>query len=355
MKRKLTAVVMCIMLLAGLTACGSMTEDPYGNYELDQYLKVGKYKGLEVDGIDIEVTKDEVDARIQQNLEAAKTTKELDSKAAVKNGDTVNIDYVGTKDGKKFDGGSAEGYDLEIGSNSFIEGFESGLVGKKVGETVKLNLKFPENYQAEELKGADVVFTVTINSAKRQEIPKYGLDFVKNTTKYKTLKEYENAVEKTLYNEKEAEAVNSQKTELWSQALKNTKVLKYPDEEVNAYIKFNSDQMDAMAKQYGMSRADVLAQYDFGDEDAFAAVNEDSSKLRVKQEMLLDYIADKEKLTYTDEEAEALQSDFEAQGYSEADIEKQTGRTMQEYLHIELMYQKVLDYLLENAAVKAVK
>lgn len=354
MKKKLAAIVVCGTLLAGLTACGSVTTDPYADYTLDEYLKVSEYKGLDVDGFEVTVTEDEVKARIDQNLEAAKTSKELDGDAVIENGDTVNIDYVGTKDGKKFDGGSAEGYDLQIGSNSFIDGFESGLVGKKVGDTVKLNLTFPEDYQEESLQGADVVFSVTINSATRQETPEYNLDFVKNTTDYKSLKDYESSVEKTLYDEKEAEEISNQKTELWSQALDNTEVLKYPDKEVNSYIEFNSDQMDQMATAYSMSRSDVLAQYDFGDEDEFAAVNEDSSKLRVKQEMLLEYIAEQENLTYTDEEAEKLKSDFETQGYNETSIQTQTGRTMEEYLHIELLYQKVLDFLLDNANVKAV-
>ena len=123
----------------------------------------------------------------------------------IKEGDTVNIDYVGKKDGKKFDGGSAEGYDLEIGSGSFIDGFEDGLIGKKIGDKVKLELTFPEDYGEASLAGQDVVFNVTINSATRMTVPEYDLANVKNTTEYDSIAAYEKAVEKENYKEKEAE------------------------------------------------------------------------------------------------------------------------------------------------------
>ena len=111
------------------------------------------------------------------------------------------------------------------------------------------------------------------------------------------------------------------------------------------------DQLDQTAKQYGVSREDMLKQYDLDDEDEFNAVNEDSSKLRVKQEMLIQYIADKENLSYTDKEKEALIKSFEAQGYDADAIEQQTGRTLEDYVHIELLYEKVLDFLLDNANI----
>lgn len=110
--------------------------------------------------------------------------------------------------------------------------------------------------------------------------------------------------------------------------------------------------MDVMAESYGISREDMLAQYDFADEKEFAAVNEESSKMRIKQEMLLEYIAAEEGIKYTDEEAKAQLEEFKKQGYDEAEIKKQTGRNADEYVHIELLYQKVLEFLVENAQIK---
>ncbi|MDO4485216.1 MAG: trigger factor [Bacillota bacterium] len=350
MKKKLLVLAMCLITAASLAACGSAMS--YDDYDLSEYIEPGKYKGLETEGYTVKVTDEEVDDKIQEQLEAAAETVTLVKNDEVKIGDTVNIDYVGTKDGKAFDNGSAEGYDLVIGSGSFIDGFETGLVNKKVGQEVKLELTFPEDYSTEELQGQDVVFDVKINSATRKVVPEYNKDFVKKNTEYDSVKEYEKAVEKELYDSKEDEAVQNQKEDLWSQALENTEVKKYPERELEHYIEFNDKQMDDMADAYGISREEMLSKYNFKDEEEFEKVNDESSKLRIKQEMLLEYIADKEGIEYTEEEKEKLLADFEKQGYDEDEIEEQTGRTADEYVHIELLYQKVLDFLLENAVIK---
>ena len=350
MKKKITVMLVCVLAAVGFTACGSSMS--YDDYDLAEYIEPGEYMGLEAEPYTVKVTEDDVDEEIQADLEAAAEKKELDKNTPIQNDDTVNIDYVGTKDGREFDGGSAEGYDLVIGSGSFIDGFESGLIGKKVGDKVKLELTFPEDYSTEELQGQDVVFDVTINSATRETVPEYDLDFVKNNTNYSSKEEYEKAVEKKLYDSREEEAVRTQQEEVWSQAVENTEVKKYPDRELENYIEFNDKQIDDMAETYGVSREEMLSQYGFESEDDFDKANDESSKLRVKQEMLLEYIADKEGIEYTDEEKQAQFDEFEKQGYDKAEIEKQTGRDADGYVHLELLYQKVLEFLVENAEIK---
>lgn len=351
MKKKLFCLVSSLVMTVCLTACGSSGVS-YDKYDLDEYIKVGEYKGLKVAGFSVKVTDDEVEAQIKSELEAASSSQKIAANDTIKSGDTVNIDYVGKKDGKAFDGGTAEGQDLEIGSGSFIDGFEDGLIGKKVGEKVKLELTFPEDYSAEDLAGQDVVFEVTINSATRPTVPEYDLDYVKQNTEYDTIEAYEKSVAKSLYESKEAEEISNQQTELWSQVLENTEVLQYPEKELDYYIEFNSTQIDDMAESYGVSREDMLEQYEFGSEEEFDAINEDSSKLRVKQEMLIEYIAAKEGLEYTDEEADEMVSSFRQMGYDEEMVKSQTGHDMDSYVRIELLYQKVLEFLLDNAVVK---
>ena len=330
MKKRLLIAAFYVFAMVGLAACSS-ADLSYDSYDLDEYLKVGDYKGLETAGYTISVTEEEIDAQIQSELQAAATTENIA--------------------GKTFDGGSAEGYDLTIGSGAFIDGFETGLIGKKVGGKTTLALTFPADYQQADLQGKAVEFTVTINSATRETVPAYDLDYVQNTTDYDTIEAYEAAVKEKLSANKESEAITTQQTDLWSKALDNTEVKKYPEKELDYYIQFNSDQMDEMAKSYGMSREDLLASYNFGDEKEFAAVNEDSSKLRVKQEMLIEYIAAKEGLDYTKKETKELIEQFEATGYDDKSIKQQTGRDMDDYVRIELLYQKVLDFLLENAEI----
>ena len=356
MKKKLFTtiglVLAAAMALTGLTGCGEDT-NPYSDLNLDDYLKVGEYKGVEVKEIDVTVSKNEIGDEIVAALEAAATDEKVKKGQPVENQDTVNIDYVGRIDGKEFEGGSAEGTDLVLGSGTFIDGFEDGLVGHKVGEKgIKLNLAFPLNYSSEELQGKDVVFTVDINSATRKVQPEYNLEFVKTQGDYESTEEYEEAVEKQLKASKKSEALESQKTEIWSQVLEDTEVKKYPKDMVQHYIDTYSAQIDTIAEEKDYTREEVMEQlYGITSEDVLQKQFKDSARLLVKQEMLIEYIAGKEGITYTDEEASELKENIESQGYDEEMVEQQTGRTMKQYVHIELLYEKVQDFLLDKAKI----
>lgn len=163
-KRLLAAVVICA-LAAPAAGCGSDTGNANSihSYEVEKYVTLGDYDGMEVEVAgNFDVNDEDVVDYINHMLSNYPSYEDTD-KEIVEDGDFADIDYVGKKDGVAFDGGTAQGYVLGIGSHSFIEGFEEGLVGVKVGDTVDLNLTFPENYQSAELAGADVVFTVTVN------------------------------------------------------------------------------------------------------------------------------------------------------------------------------------------------
>ena len=356
MKKKLFTtigfVLAAAMALTGLTGCGE-DPNPYSDLNLEDYLEVGKYKGVEVKEIDVTVSKNEIGDEIVAALEAAATDEKVKKGQPVENQDTVNIDYVGRIDGKEFEGGSAEGTDLVLGSGTFIDGFEDGLVGHKVGEKgIKLNLAFPLNYSSEELQGKDVVFTVDINSATRKVQPEYNLEFVKTQGDYESTEEYEDAVEKQLKASKKSEALESQKTEIWSQVLEDTEVKKYPKDMVQHYIDTYSAQIDTIAEEKDYTREEVMEQlYGITSEDVLQKQFKDSARLLVKQEMLIEYIAGKEGITYTDEEASELKENIESQGYDEEMVEQQTGRTMKQYVHIELLYEKVQDFLLDKAKI----
>ena len=347
--KKIICLFITISLLA-LTACGSDV-NLYEGLDLSDYLKVGEYKGVKAKKVEVKVEKSEIGDAIVEALKSATKEVELSKGDEVKEGDTVNIDYVGKVDGKKFEGGSAKGQELSLGSGTYIDGFEEGLVGHKVGEkNIELALAFPPNYSAEELQGKDVVFTVKINSATRDEQPEYNDDFVKTLGDYKNTEEYEKAVEKQIYKTKKEEAEQNQKTEIWSQVLADTKVKQYPEDVVTHYIESFDKQIDYYADKQGVDRQDFIAKYyGVSTEKELKKQLKDYAQTLVKQEMLIEYIAEKEGISYTDEEAANLQADIENQGYDEETVEIETGRTMDQYVHIELLYEKVLDYLQENA------
>ncbi|MCF0144001.1 MAG: trigger factor [Firmicutes bacterium] len=350
MKKRISVLVVALVTMVcmvSLTGCGGM---PYEGMDLSEYIKVGQYKGIEAEKISVTVEKSEIADEINSAREAAAKTVELKKGDTVKEGDTVNIDYVGKIDGKKFEGGSAEGTDLELGSGQFIDGFETGLVDHKVGEkNIELNLAFPLNYQSEELQGKDAVFTVTINSATRTEEPDYNLDFVKTQGDYKTTEEYEKAVEKNIYTQKKAEANDQQQMEIWNKVLAKTKVKKYPEDMVDMYVETINDQIAKYSEAYGYDEETIMAQmFGVSSQKGIKKI----AKSYVKEEMLAMYIADKEELTYTDKEAEEMQASIEQMGYDDKTIKEETGRTMEECVHMSLIQKKVLEFLQDNADIK---
>ena len=339
-----------------MTACGSDKDEVYGDLKMEDYVDPGEYKGLEVDAYEIEVSNQEVQQKVEEALKEKQENTELTKKDKLKKGDTANIDYLGKVDGKEFDGGASQGYDLELGSGTFIEGFEDGLIGKHVGDKVKVNVTFPKDYQGEKVAGKDAEFTVTINSATRPSVPEYTDEFVKENTKYESKKDYEAALKKEIYKSKEETAINEQKTSLWSDVLDSTEMKKYPEEQLKAYEAVFDAQIDEMAKQYNMTREDMLKQaYGTDDEKQVKSIVEDSSKMLVKQEMLTEYIAEKEGITYSDDEKEKEIAEIEKQGYDDETVKSYTGRTMEQYAHIKLLYDKVQQFILDNAKVKEAK
>ena len=185
MKRKITALIIAVCAVSLIGGCGGKgtsdkgqntaegTEDSDGetsatSYNVDECVKLAEYKGLEVTLGAYEVKEEDVKSNIESTLASYPNYIDTD-KTTVEEGDIANIDYEGLKDGVAFEGGTAQGANLEIGSNSFIDGFEDGLIGKKVGEDVELNLTFPEDYQNTELAGQAVVFKVKINKIVKEE------------------------------------------------------------------------------------------------------------------------------------------------------------------------------------------
>ena len=347
MKKKAVALALAVCLLGtmGLTGCGSK---PYSNYDLSEYVKVGQYKGLEMEAIKVSVSDEEVDAQVETNVENTKTTeKKKEGKVAKK--DKVNIDYEGKINGKTFDGGSAEGYDLTIGSGSFIDGFEDGLIGKKVGSTQELKLKFPDDYQEEDVAGKDVVFTVKINYISEDVIPEYNDAWVAKNSDVKTVSDYEKLIKDQLLEDKEEEAKNTKISELWSEVTENSEVLKYPEEEVNTYIEEIENQYQTMADSYGLELKDLWEQYGIESEEDYDAQNKEAAQAYVKEQMILYSIAEQEDLSYSKDEEEELRDAIDKAGYTEETFKQNYGQDIDSYVEAALTFQKVGEFLFDNA------
>lgn len=159
-------------------------------------VELGDYSNIEVEKLEEEVSEEAINARIDQEIQKNKVLNPVER--AVKEGDIVNIDFEGFKDDVAFEGGKAEGFDLKIGSGQFIPGFEEGLVGKETGEDVDLNVTFPEDYQAEDLAGQEVVFKVKINKVVEEILPELDDDFVLDVSEFDTVDEYKASIKEEL-------------------------------------------------------------------------------------------------------------------------------------------------------------
>ena len=314
-------------------------------YDASEYVTLGEYKGLTVEVDPVEVTDEQVMDKI------ASETKQTLTEGTVEDGDTVNIDYVGKLDGEEFDGGSAEGYDLEIGSCTFIDGFEDGIIGMQVGETKDLELTFPEDYHSEELAGKDVVFTVTVNSISR--VPELTDEVADSVVEGMTAEAYQESVRQDL----EDSAKESQKSDAQQKLLQavynNATISGYPEENLQYTIKRATDYYEWLASMYGMSLDDYLTNYGMT-QDEFKEQIQPVAEEALGEEMTLLAIAKEENIEVSDEEyQDGLARYAETQGMDDpSKLEEAYGEN---YIRNSLLQEKVLNFLYENATIEEVK
>ena len=184
---------------------------------------LGEYKGVEVKKADLAVTDEEIEAELKKEQEKNSRTVNVDDRA-VENGDMIKLDFEGFVDGVAFDGGKGENYDLTIGSNSFIPGFEDQLVGAKIGEDVEVNVTFPEEYHAKDLAGKAAVFKCKVNAISVKELPELDDEFAQEVSEFDTLDEYKADVKKNLEEKKAAEAKTAKENEAVDKAVENAQM-----------------------------------------------------------------------------------------------------------------------------------
>lgn len=326
------------------------------NYDLSKYVKVGNYKGLEYTSQKASVTDEEVDVEIQRRLQkAAKTENSKTGK--VENGDTINISFVGKIDGKKFEGGSSESTDITVGTTQMIDGFVEGLIGKNVGDSVTLNLKFPDDYGKTDLQGKAVEFKVTINSKKKISVPKLNKEFVKKNSKFTTVKEYKEGVKKELLNQKQKSIDSTVKQELWSRIINKSKAKKYPEKELNeAMSQANKleESYKAQAQNYGMEWETYLKTVMRTDKKGFEKLKQEYAKNIVFNRMVMYSIARSENISLSNREyKKEILKILEDNGYDEESFKKAFGKDIETYADEQnwrqkILFDKVLDKVMKD-------
>ena len=313
MKKNVRLILCCaavVMLAAGCGKKSDTTETTTAAETTEaeitdkgEVTKLGQYKGIEVTKEDTTVTDAELDQRIASILQANPEITEITDRPA-QNGDTVNIDYVGMKDGVAFDGGTAEGYDLELGSDAFIDGFEDGLIGANVGEERSLNLTFPEDYGNADLAGQAVVFDVTVNKIEEKKNAILDDAFVQRVSDFSTVDEFKADTMAALQEEKEQSAAQQVEDDAFAAAMDNSE---YSLNEAAVEQQYNNQvsYYENMFSSYGFtmeSYAEMMGQT----EDEFKATLHTAAENAIKQQLLIAAVAEKEGFTVDDADRESL-------------------------------------------------
>ncbi len=308
-------------------------------------VKLGEYKNLGVKKKEAKVSKDEIEHELSHLLERYAEIAEKDGE--VENGNIAIIDFKGLKDGVAFNGGTAENYELEIGSNTFIPGFEEGIIGMKKGEEKDLNLTFPKDYASEELRGQKVVFKVKVNEVKERIVPELNEEFFEDLAMPEVNNEED--LRKTLKEQikahKEYHLENEFIDELLEKASANMEI-EIDEEIVDAEVHYMYEDFLQKLKMQGITEELYLKYANTTKEKMEESMKEEANK-RVKYRYLLKEIIKKEKIKVSDKEAEKEIEDM-AKHYNvdKEEVLKEIGNI--EYLKNDMAMKKALDVLKEN-------
>ena len=313
-------------------------------------VKLGEYKGLEVDKVSTRVTQKEVDAKIQE--EAEKNAREVVvTDRPVADGDEVILDFEGFVDGEAFEGGKGENYPLTIGSGSFIPGFEEQLVGAEAEKEVEVKVTFPEDYHAEELKGKEAVFKCTVHEIKAKELPEIDDEFAAEVSEFDTLEEYKADVKAKIKEQKAADGKRNQEDQAVEQAVKNAEY-----EIPQPMIDTQTTQMVEDFAQRIQSQGITLEQYFQFTGLTAEKMMEDMKPQAIKRietRLVLEAIAKAENIEITDEKVdEELAKMAESYNMEVEKLKEFMGENEKKQMKEDLAVQEAVTFLVENAVEK---
>lgn len=360
MKKKMYLAVLTLALALTATACGNNTGD--GNNvkneqtdkkkadtrlvsvkDLEKYVKLGEYKGITLDKVVSVISEDDLAAQIDENL--MKAAEEISGGAEM--GDLVTINFVGTKDGEAFDGGTANNYDLTLGSGGMIPGFEDGIVGMKKGETKDLNLTFPEDYHEPSFAGEDVVFKITCQKVRRKA--ELTDEWAAKQGDYKSADAYRAAIKTQMEEAAQKAAEEELKNSAWLRVVDSSEVLEYPQEDIEKQKKEYRKITQRFADQAKMELEEFVKSQNMTMEQ-FEASTQQYAELIVKQDLVIQAILDAENISLSDEECLEIQEELIKNSGSK-DLAEMIDRYGQEGVDEAIGLLRVEDFILKNAKI----
>lgn len=310
-------------------------------------VELGEYKGVEVPKSDVSVSDEEVMAEIDKEREQNSRIITVDDRV-VEDGDMTVIDFEGFVDGVAFEGGKGTDYPLTIGSHSFIDTFEEQLIGKNIGEEVDVNVTFPEEYHAEELKGKPALFKVTVKEIKKKELPELDNDFVEDVSEFSTVDEYKASI-KTKIEEKKADEAKSAKEEATIEKIIEGAKMEIPDAMVDSQVRQMAEDFARRISAQGLT-IDQYFQYTGLTSDKLLEQMRPQALKRIQSRLVLEAVADKENFEVTDEDVNNEINDMASAYQMEADkLKDLLTDADKENMKRDIQVKKAVEFVTENA------
>ena len=314
---------------------------------------LGKYKGVSVTKSDDKVTKEELDAEIERVREMNGRIEEVKDRK-VQDKDIVRLDYEGSVDGVPFDGGKADDQMLTIGSGQFIPGFEEQLIGMEIGEEKDINVTFPEEYHAEELKGKDAVFHCKINSIREKVLPELNDEYASDFTEFETFDEYKADVERQLKEKKESESRRKKEDEAIEAIIADSEI-ELPEAMVETQQEAILSETDQRLRMQGMNIAQYAQMMGLSLDTLKDQVKPQAVQ-RIKSRLILEEIVEKEGITVTDEEFEKeLEENAKRYGMTVERIKEMLDEQQLKQMREDVGIGKAADFIVDNAKETAAK
>lgn len=310
-------------------------------------VKLGQYKGVEVEKASAEASEEDINAELQKVQEQNSRMIDVDDRA-VEQGDTVTLDFEGFVDGEAFEGGKGEDYELVIGSGSFIPGFEDQLVGAELNVEKEVNVTFPEEYHAKELAGKPAVFKCTVKAVKVKELPVLDDEFASDVSDYDTLEEYKESLKKDILKKKEEAAKTAKENEAVDKAVENAE-MELPEAMVQTQAENMVEDFAQRIQGQGLTMEQYM-QYTGLTPDRMAEQMKPQAVKRIQTRLVLEEIVKAENIQVSDEEVEAeLQKMAEMYKMELDKLKEYMGEEEKESMKKDLAVQKAVDLLVENA------
>ena len=311
-------------------------------------VKPGKYKGIEIKKVEYNVSDEDINHELGHMQERNSRMVTVDDRA-VENGDITVIDFEGFVDGKAFEGGKAEGHELTIGSNTFIPGFEDQIIGMKIDEEKDINVKFPEEYFSKELAGKDATFKVKLHEIKKKELPELDDEFAKDVSEFDTLEELKKSIKDRIEKDNEQKQKYETEDAVIKAVCENVKV-DIPSGMIETEIDHMEKDMEQRMQYQGLT-LDMYLQMIGKTKEEFRKEYEDQAKDAVKSRLVIEAVANEEKIEADDKEVDEKIKEM-AENYGKTEDELKSNESLRNYLKENIKTEKTIEFIVKNAKIK---